>query len=295
MRQPLVWLLAVAIVVIAMVSGADDAQAQRTYCDQLRSRKAFLVSRYQKYRARYFRCRRAGWSRSSCRTFRRRYKRFRRSYRRARFKFRKYNCSRYFTWDAPTWGNRPQGHYQRAKCQQLAQRVARYRQVRSRYLSRWQRCKWRRGHYSPRCQRLRNKVNQWYGRVRIARGHYRTWNCHFTWNTWNDPWAHRRRQRQRVRYQQAKCQQLARRVARYRRTRRIYLSRWQRCKWRRGSYSRRCRRLRRRVSQWYARVRTARSHYSSWGCHFNWNSWSDPWRNVQPSQPSHHNPPGDEE
>ena len=74
-----------------------------------------------------------------------------------------------------------------------------------------------------------------------------------------------------------RCRRLARRVRSYKRIRSSYLRSWRRCKWRRGKYSPRCRRLRRAVNRWYRNVSRARSDYRRWGCRFGWSEWNDPW------------------
>ncbi len=156
------------------------------------------------------------------------------------------------------------------RCRRLARRVASYRHIRTKYLRRWRRCKWRRGRYSHRCRRLRRTVNRWYGHVSRARHSYRKWGCRFGWSEWSDPWAQRR-------YQRRKCHRLSRTVASYRRIRASYLRRWRRCKRHRGRYSRRCRHLRRTVNRWYGHVNRARANYRAWGCRFGWSAWSNPW------------------
>ncbi len=279
MKRLLMLGLAAAMVYVAPIATGttNQAEAQGARCRSLARR----VRSYKRIRSSYLRSwrrctRRNGRYSRRCRSLRRAVNRWYSKVRVARSNYRAWGCR--FGWDEwnDPWASRRRARYQAAKCRSLSNRVASYKRIRSSYLRSWRRCKWRRGAYSPRCRRLRRAVNRWYSKVRVARSNYSAWGCRFGWDEWSDPWAARRRSR--ARYQAAKCRSLSRRVASYKRIRSSYLRSWRRCKWRRGAYSPRCRRLRRSVNRWYSKVRAARSNYNAWGCRFGWGEWNDPWR-----------------
>ena len=276
-----------SVLMLAGIGIAMPAQADASLqCDRLRNRVQSWRRIRNRYLARWSRCRRYRGSYSrKCRRLRRKFRRWSARTNAARADYRRWRC--HFTWnrwDGPGGGS---GTYRASKCRSLASQVASWRRIRNRYIARWNRCKWRRGTLSSKCQYLRRRVNAWYRNVNAARANYSRWGCRFSWNQWNDPWAGNGGST----YQAAKCRSLANQVTTWRSIRNRYLARWSRCRRYRGSYSGRCLRLRRKFRSWSARTRAARANYSRWGCRFTWNRWDSPWGAPTTPPPSSEAPP----
>lgn len=269
--------LAFTVGITTVAVSMSDVQAQSPQCHALARR----VASYRNIRNNYLQqWRQCNWQSGSyaprCQRLRHAVNRWYGHVNSARASYRAWGCTfRWGRWNDP-WAPAPVPVVsQHARCNNLANTVANYRNIRNNYLQRWRQCNWQSGSYAPRCQRLRDAVNRWYGHVNSARVNYRAWGCTFHWGVWNDPWAPAPTP---VVTGSARCNALANTVANYRNIRSNYIQQWSQCNWESGSYSRRCRRLRRAVNRWSGHVNTARANYRAWGCTFRWGRWNDPWR-----------------
>lgn len=163
-------------------------------------------------------------------------------------------------------------------CQKLLQRKAFFKRKLRKYRRRYRTCR-RSGWSYGDCRAFKVRYKRFRRRYRRARARYVRYNCsrYFQWAApqWGAP-VNNVPPAQPVNdgsYQQAKCQQLAARVQRWRVIRSRYRRRYRRCRRRFGRSDFRCRKIRRRTRMWYRKVNRARASYRAWHCHFTWNQW----------------------